>query len=170
MDADVFVTDRFDDYMDGGVHFFQEYHKNRPIRECIDKSGKRIKDKVDGCGIQAAFIVSEKGHPCIKALLDRYRDKHFGLNEDGRIKANGLIAPDIYAIGLEKYGYLYFDVEQSLGEKVFVHPSCYVAGGPKELTSHSFAIHQCSHSWFDYSPMQKFAKTIKRTIKKIIKD
>lgn len=168
MDADIFVTDRFDDYMNSGVHFFQEYHKDRPIKECIDKNGKRVRDKVDGCGIQAAFIISEKGHPYIKSLLDGYYDKHFELNEDGKIRPNELIAPDIYAIGLEKYGYTYFDVEQNLGENAFVHPSCYVAGGHKELTTYSFAIHQCSHSWFDYTPIQKFARRIKRITKKML--
>lgn len=168
MDADVFVTDRFDKYMNGGVHFFQEYHKNRPINECIDKNGKRIKDKVDGCGIQAAFIISEKGHPYIKNLLNCYYDRHFELNDEGKIKSNELIAPDIYAMGLEKYGYVYLDKGQDLGKNVYVHPSCFVAGGQSELSSKSFAIHQCSHSWFDYTPIQKFEKKIKRLMKKII--
>ena len=165
MDADIFITGRFDQYMERGVHFFQEYHKNMPINDCIDSAGHRIGKKVIGCGIQAAFIIAEKGHPYIKMLLENYKLRHFELDEAGKVKKDEFIAPDIYAINLEKYGYIYRDEYQDLGCNVCVHPSYYVAGGPSELTTKAFAIHECAHSWFDYSYAQKIKNSVKKYIR-----
>ena len=160
MDADIFITDRFDQFMDEGVTFFQEYHSSYPIYEYIDENGHRIKDYVEGCGIQAAFFISEKGHPYVKALLDNYMDKHFSLDQSGKMKEGELIAPAIYALKLEEFGYRYLDVFQDLGSKVYIYPSKYVAGAPREVNVESFAIHQCSHSWADFTFFQKATSTV----------
>lgn len=167
MDADVLITKRFDEYMDKGVHFFQEYHKNMPISSCVDSLGRRTASKVMGCGIQAAFIIAEKGSPYIKELINQYNERHFLLNQDGKMMKDELIAPDIYAMALEKYGYKYVDESQKLGPNVFVHPSRYVAGGPSELTTEAFAIHQCAHSWYDYNIAQKIKIRVKELLNKL---
>jgi hypothetical protein len=171
MDTDMFVTRRFDEFMNGSVNLFNEYHNKLLVKGDIDKDGKRVDsvNAVNGCGIQAAFMISEPHNPYIKMIMDYYKDKHFALGSNGKIKKDELISPAIYAIQLEKCGYKYMDKKQDLENGLIIYPSKYVAGSSGEVTSESFAIHQCEHSWFDYTPIQKLKIKIKKILKKIIK-
>ena len=166
MDADIYLVERFDAFFYNRVTLFQEYHANSNVESQIDSNGNRTVDCVNGCGIQAAFLIAEKQNPYIKQLLEYYSDKRFILDSSGKVRKNELISPSIYAIASEQYGYIYKDVMQKLSiGGVVIYPSKYVAGGEKEITSDSFAIHQCEHSWYDFSKYELFKKFIKKIIK-----
>lgn len=79
----------------------------------IDNEGNLLGNaRPTGIGLQAAFMIAKKENPVIEHILSYYKDKHF-LKEDGSM-ATDLIAPTIFAMQIEKYGYRYKDEEQSL--------------------------------------------------------
>ena len=168
MDSDILVKRRFDQFMNNRLVMFQEYHKHlvsKIPKEQLDYDGRNLYfgKNVCGIGIQAAFFMSEKGHPFLKELLDYYTDRHFIL-EDNSYDVN-LIAPDIYAMSAEKHGYRYVNEKQDLGEGIFIYPSNFVAGGLYENSKEAFAVHCILHSWFEDSFWVKFKKSIKRFVK-----
>lgn len=146
MDSDIFVQKRFDEFLEKRCVFFQEYHHS-DLTQYIDEFGQRLDSigHVNGMGIQAALFMAEKGSPFIKDLLDDYSGMHF-LLEDGTFYMS-LIAPDIYALKAEKYGYKYLNIEQHLMDCVDVYPSSYVGSSIALRTEKSFAVHCISHSW-----------------------
>ena len=150
MDSDIYVQKRFDEFMEKRCAFFQEYHPTMDITQYVDENGNRRSGVpfVRGCmGIQAALFMSEPGNVYIKELLDDYKEKHFIL-EDGTFFMSAL-APDLYALKAEQYGYKYLDVEQHLAEDLVVYHSLYVGSTISLRTKFSFAVHGTSHSWDD---------------------
>lgn len=150
MDSDIFVKRRFDEFLTDKVVLFHEYHapmvKQNP-EGIIDSEGRKVKDaSYTGCGIQAAFMISQPGQPYIKALLDYYCTHHF-LREDGTYDMT--ISPSIFCqIAQHMLDYRFIDTEQH-SEGVTIYPSKYVAGGVKEVTKDAFAVHCVAHSWYD---------------------
>lgn len=128
--------------------FFQEYHPSMDIRQYVDENGNR-RDWVPfvrGCmGIQAAMFMSEPGNSFIKDLLDDYEEKHFIL-EDGTFYMSAL-APDLYALKAERYGYKYLNAEQHLRDDILIFPSSYVGSTIALRTEKSFAVHCINHGW-----------------------
>lgn len=166
MDTDIFLKKRFDEFMDEKVALFQEYHKELNYYDMgIDSNGNRLNDYVKNCGIQAAFMISEKGNNYIKSILDYYDNKHFSTDANGKVRDNELIAPAIFAIQLEQYGYKYLDAYQDIGNGVKVFPSKYVAGHAREETKESFAIHYCDHSWYDFTTFERIKRSIRRRLR-----
>lgn len=162
MDTDIFIRKRFDEFMNNDVVLFQEYHNfivNSQSEISLDKEGNRKPEVsvVPGIGIQAAFMMSVKGAPFIKHLFDYYKDRHFII--DSLKYDMEVIAPSIFALRAEKFGYKYIDEKQELGT-VTIYPSCFVAGLVEEVTSDSFAIHECANSW----KKDTFIKILKRKI------
>ena len=149
MDSDIFVQQRFDAFLKKKCVFFQEYHPSVFTSNDVDESGNRHKsiDCVTGMGIQAALFMSEPKHPFIRALLEYYQGKHFVL-EDGTYNMS-LLAPAVYALSAEKYGYRYINIGQRLTCDVDVFPSDYVASDIPYRKKAAFAVHCASHSWHD---------------------
>lgn len=151
MDSDIYVQKRFDEFLDQRCAFFQEYYPSIVRPDELDEYGHRLSSVkfVQGAGIQAALFMSEPGNTFIKDLLEDYTQKHFILKDGTFYKT--LIAPSIYAIKAEQYGYKYLDVEQHLGKDIIIYPSLYVGSMIPERRNINFAIHCASHSWFyDY--------------------
>ena len=157
MDSDIYVQQRFDDFLRKKCVFFQEYHPSVYMAKDVDESGYRLKSMefVTGMGIQAALFMSEPKHPFIKDLLEYYQGKHFVL-EDG-VYNMSLLAPAVYALRAEKYGYRYMNIGQRLTCDVDVFPSDYVASDIPLRKKDTFAVHCASHSWHD-----EFQKNIQR--------
>ncbi len=158
MDSDIYVRKRFDDFLAKRCVFFQEYHPSMNMMKFIDESGNRLASEecVHGMGIQAAFFMSEPGNVFIKDLLEDYRKRHFIL-EDGTFYMS-LIAPDLYALKAEAYGYKYLNIEQHLDDNIDVFPSDYVASAISLMTETCFAVHCVSHSWDDEFEEQAIKK------------
>ena len=159
MDSDIYVQKRFDEFMEKRCAFFQEYHPTMDITQYVDENGNRRSGVpfVRGCmGIQAALFMSEPGNVWIKKLLDDYKDKHF-ISEDGSYSMTAL-APDLYALNAEKFGYKYRNVEQHLTEDLVVFPSIYVGSTISLRTEKSFAVHCIHHGWDEDFQNLKYRK------------
>ena len=164
MDADIAVRSRFDHFMNDKLVLFQEYHLQmvkKTKTNKIDKNGYNLNigKFVTGIGIQAAFMMSEKGHPFVKTLLSHYENRNF-IRIDGTYDVD-VIAPAIYASYAEKIGYRYMDEIQKL-DNITIYPSKYISSSYYEINKDSFSLHCCAHSWFKPS----FIMRVKRIIKK----
>lgn len=148
MDSDIYVHKRFDEFMEKRCAFFQEYYPSIVRSDELDEQGHRLSsvEFVQGAGIQAALFMSEPGNVFVKDLLDSYSSRHFIL-EDGTF-FKSIIAPAIYAIKAEQYGYRYWDIEQHLTKDLVIFPSLYVGSMIPEGKNTNFAVHCASHSWF----------------------
>lgn len=168
MDSDIAIRNRFDTFMTNQLVLFQEFHKRivkNSKNNSIDKNGnnKNHGQSVDGIGIQAAFMISVKGHPFIKELLSYYENLNF-IHDDGSFHMN-IIAPSIYAIKAEEIGYKYIDNIQHLNN-ITIYPSKYVASSFEEINKENFALHCTYHSWYKPSIIQKIKSTIKKILNK----
>lgn len=171
MDSDILVLKRFDEFMINEVAFFQEYHKELAKKalklDIINSEGCRTGDSLPcGIGLQAAFIIAQKGNRVIKHLLDYYQDKHF-VKPNGEM-ATDTISPTIFALRAEGFGYRYLDEEQTLFPGIKVYPSCYVAPGKNERDKRNFAIHCISHSWAEQTLRYRIIQMIKKPIRKLM--
>ena len=170
MDSDVIVKKSLDVFLDNKLTLFQECHKGmvgKMPKGILDSNGIRLGEKMpSGIGIQAAFMIAQKGNQIIGDMLAYYNGKHF-IKEDGTM-ATDLIAPTIFALQLEKYGYRYIDEEQMLAEGMKVLPSCYVAPGKSELDKRNYAIHCINHSWQADSLKFRFMQLIKNPIRRLL--
>lgn len=149
LDSDVLMQQRLDKYLDCGFVSSIELNPNfiDVIRSSVDEGyhRKNTVHNVRGMGVQAAIIGSEKGHVFPKELLDYYHANSF-IKEDGTF--NQLPAPAIYALLLEKYGFLYKDADQKLDADMVIYNSTVFAGF-QTCTFHSVGIHMCAGSWVD---------------------
>ena len=129
-----------------------------------DGTSKIPHTRKPGIGIQAAVIAAEQGHPFLKACMDWYEDRHFKL--EGCNYDNCVIAPDIYAVVAENYGFRYADERQTLPGRMLVLPSEYFVTLPLQTTENSYAIHLCANSWCDETrpPLQRGLDKARRNI------
>lgn len=171
MDSDIYILQRFDNFMTNKLVLFQEYHESQlhkySTSNKLDERGKNLSSSnIKGCGIQAAFFMGESGNPILKEILDYYVNRHF-IQDDGTFDME-LISPDIYAMALEKHGYCYIDKKQELDFDTIVYPSQFVAGDFTEYQKSNFAVHCVSHSWYEPSCIERWIKILKSAIKKVL--
>ena len=160
LDSDVILLKKMDSFLHHSFFSSMEYHPAQ-IEKCnslshLDADGHRIDDAfVEGIQIQAAVMGAEAGSPFVKKVLDWYQDKHF-VKDDGTLRTD-VLSPYIYARVAEELGFVYKDIEQQLPEGVHIYPSEIFAGNKHEVTSQSYAIHMCAHSWH-LSPWEKIRR------------
>ncbi|WP_303920007.1 glycosyltransferase family 32 protein [Treponema berlinense] len=110
-DSDVFVKKSFDDFLQNsfftGIEFNEKKFYATKSNELLNQDGtKKNPDSIiQGLSIQSAILGAEKGNQCIKDIMDFYENKHF-INPDGTFYSK-MIAPDVQAFALEKYGFIY---------------------------------------------------------------
>lgn len=110
-DSDVFVKKSFDDFLQNsfftGIEFNEKKFYATKSNELLNQDGtKKNSDSIiQGLSIQSAILGAEKGNQCIKDIMDFYENKHF-INPDGTFYSK-MIAPDVQAFALEKYGFIY---------------------------------------------------------------
>ncbi len=167
MDTDVLVKKNFDDFLSYDFFTSVEYHTSIVEEEQTqqylneDGSSKKPLTSIPGIGIQAAILGAIKGHSFIKACMDNYTDNHF-IKDDGSFN-NKILAPSIYAITAEKYGFKYIDKYQYLQEKMLILPSTVFASTLALADGDSFAIHCCAGSWRDKNPKKSKCKILARS-------
>ena len=171
-DSDIFFLKRFDDLLTNRLVLFHEYTQSyfekRNPKRMFDKDGHNlIKGKaVIGLNIQAALMISEPNHPFMKQLLDYYKSIHF-VHDDGTLHMD-VIAPQIYSMLLEKWGYRYKNEKQILQDNITVYPAEYVGGNNCLRFKESFAVHCVSHSWKPSTKKEKILLKTKKIIKKLL--
>lgn len=149
LDMDIKVLKPLDDFLDNDFFTFNEYYPRRfkelNNESLLDAQGHRIREGKIAFGLQAAILGGEKGSSFVKELMGYYEDRHF-LLQDGSLDTQ-IIAPTIYVRIAEKYGFVYRDVKQDLGNRVTIYPSYYVAATGDMISNSNYAIHYCAHSW-----------------------
>ena len=170
-DSDIFMISRFDEYLTNDLVLFHEYErpsfkKNPP--DMFDAEGHNLMKGhvVKGLNIQAAFMISSGHHPFVKELLAYYENRHF-VREDGTLEMD-IIAPEVYSMKLEDWGYRYKDEKQELPRRITVNPSECVGGNNCMRFKESFAVHCVSHSWMPATPKEKAILKAKKIIKRIL--
>lgn len=171
-DSDIYFLKRFDDLITNDLILFHEiseksFKKNNPP-EMFDKDGKNLRFGVHviDFNIQAALMISVPKHPFMKELLGYY-EKHSFVNEDGSLHMN-VIAPQIFSMLLEKWGYRYKNEKQILNDNITVYPAEYVGGNNCLRYKESFAVHCVSHSWLPATKKEKIIMRLKKIIKKVL--
>ncbi len=152
LDSDVLVKKRFDKFLSSDFFTAMEYHYDTVYEhktwELLNNDGtSKSSANKEGIGIQAAVLGAIKGHPFLKDCLDFYSTQKFIL-DNGKL-FNQFIAPGIYAMIAEKYGFRYVDELQHLENNMLILPSDTFAGTPTEAKDTSYAIHYCYGSWRD---------------------
>jgi len=151
LDSDVIIKKKFDEFLNFDFFTAVEYHndlvKEANTLELLNRDGtsKVPFTRKPGIGIQAAVLGSIKSHFFLRDCLKYYEDKRFIL--DGGNLCNNIIAPDIYAMIAEKYGFKYQNELQKLNDNILILPSEIFAGSLEQATSNSYAIHCCVGSW-----------------------
>ena len=166
LDVDVIVKKRFDEFLNCGFVTSVEYHhdvvkKHDTLSLLNEKGGSAVPyTRKPGIGLQAAILGGREGHPYLKSVLDWYEDKNFILSDGSYY--NVIIAPDIYAMVAEDYGFKYRNAQQRLREDILILPSEYFAGGLSEATERTYAIHCGVGMWRDMGVVSASLKRIKK--------
>jgi hypothetical protein len=168
LDADVIVKQRFDDLLNCGFVTSVEYHQDVIERHdtlsLLNENGssKIPNTRKPGIGLQAAILGARKEHPFLKSLLDWYQKKNFILNNGAYYDKT--IAPDIYAMVAENYGFKYRDVQQYLREDILILPSEYFAGSLSQATEHTYAVHCGVGMWRDENVISAALRRFKHNL------
>ncbi len=169
LDSDVLMRKNIDEFLDNDFFSFIEYHEEgfRPYKTLIDKNGNALVDThIPGFCIQAAFMGAVKGNGFVRDCMEYYKNRSF-LSSDVKCDTS-ILAPDIYALCARKYGFVYKDCLQTLGNRMTIYPSSY-CGGTKYIASESnYAVHCCAGSWREKSFRQKIQEKISE-VKQVIK-
>lgn len=150
MDTDIFLLKRFDWLLNYPMVFFMEINEKRWVvdksAELVDKDGHCLfpETYVKGRQIQAAMFMAQKGHWCLKEIVDYYKNLHF-VHDDGNLGID-LISPWIYSKVLEKHGFLYVDKFQEFND-IKVFDSSYVGTNRYEYSKNAIALHLAEHAW-----------------------
>jgi hypothetical protein len=131
------------------VEYYRDFVEEHGTLSLLNEDGssKIPKTRKPGIGLQAAVLGGTRGHPFLKSLLDWYQDRDFIQSEGSSYDI--IIAPDVYAMVAEDYGFKYRDVQQNLRGDMLILPSDYFAGAPPQATKRTYAIHCCAGTWRD---------------------
>jgi Glycosyltransferase sugar-binding region containing DXD motif len=128
-----------------------EYHPSiveaHESLQMLDTNGLR-KDTsyyIPGVGLQAAIMGSIPSHPFLHSCLEYYDTQKFIL-PNGTLNQDP-IAPTIYAVAAEKYGFRWVDTMQTLDHNMVIYPSAILAGTSDQELPETYAVHQCAGTW-----------------------
>jgi Glycosyltransferase sugar-binding region containing DXD motif len=168
LDTDVEVRRPLDDFLGARVFTAVEYHYQLVERErtyaLLDVTGRSLEPftRKPGIGLQAAVVGGEAGHPFLRDCLAYYESRPFVL-EDGS-HFDRVIAPDVYAMVAEGYGFRYRDERQHLREGIVVLPSEVFAGAAQEATRRSHAVHYSAGGWRPASTEGRLRRAARRAL------
>jgi mannosyltransferase OCH1-like enzyme len=169
LDSDVTIKKSLNDFLENDFFTSLEYHPHIIVEQNTlsllhnDGSSKIKNTRKPGIGIQAAILGSVKGHPFLKDCLDWYSNKHF-IQDDSSL-FNKIIAPDIYAMVAEDYGFKYADIRQELKKNILILPSEYFAAKHSYVTEKTYAIHEGAGSWRE-EPETNVVKSLLKKIRR----
>lgn len=123
-DSDIFLRKRMDGFLDcsffTGIEYNEEKFLSTGSSLLLDSEGKKKSPDavVRGLSVQSAIIGAEKGCAYIKDILSFYEERHL-IKEDGSYFLE-MLAPDVQAFAIEKYGFRYADTFQKLNGGVCI--------------------------------------------------
>ena len=167
LDSDVQVLKSFDDLLNNDFFSSIEYIPDNvecfKIKEkCLNSDGSRKAEVpyIHGIGIQAAVMGAIKGNIYLKTCLEYYKKLHFRMGKGYENMA--IVAPNVYALCAEQYGFKYKNEDQSLSNGIMIYKD-EVFCIPEFANSRTYAIHLVAHSWYSPTLTQKiytfFAKS-----------
>ena len=177
LDCDVIVKRNFDEFSSHRFFSAVEYHAKPLMKEKTfdlindDGTAKLRNISKPGFGLQAAIMGSEKGHPFVRDCLAYYKDRHF-VGEDGEYSDKD-IAPGIFAMIAEDYGFTYRNERQLLDEDMLILPSEVLASSENSVSQNAYAIHCCDGSWregpghWQLSALRSCQRKIKKRMPKL---
>ena len=112
-----------------------------------DYKRKNFVGRIDGVGLQAAFMASTPHHPFIEKCLVKYQN--LSLNQ---ILEKNLLAPTIQALVAEQFGFFYKNEEQHLANSITLYPTSVIGQNAYEIKGR-LATHLCAGSW-ENSPLK----------------
>jgi len=164
LDSDVLVLKPFDSILNYNFVSAIEYIPDNVAlfdieTKCLDvnKNRKDGVPYVQGIGIQAAIMGAQKGHPYMKDCLDYYSNLEFRIGKGYDNMA--IVAPNIYARCLEKYGFKYQNKDQLLKDDMMIFKD-EVFCISEFVNERTLAIHLVEHSWYEATLVQKIYSTI----------
>lgn len=180
MDLDVIVYKPFDIFLSHRAFSSIELNP-RFLYKTVNKK------EIIGCGIEAAVIGCEKGHPWVKDIMCYYSNIHF-INSL-KFYMNIIMPRVMTRISKEKYGFRIVPIYQVLKEDIHIYPSDVFSSLydfntiGKERNDNEikrlgdnpirYAFHICAHGWWE-SPQLGLIYKIKHILihifgKKIIR-
>ena len=130
MDSDIFLYRRFDRFLpeEGGCSTFHE----------------KIYPEHTDFGLQAAFVMGEKGNEYCRRLVDYYRNHHYVLSDGSH---DDTISPIVMREEAMKLGYEIRDEEQRL-PGLTVYPTHYLAPRKRyKIDGETVGQHRVYGSW-----------------------
>jgi hypothetical protein len=170
LDTDVILKKRLDELLIHDLFVSVEYHpdiiKEHDTLSLIHSNGayKEPFTEKPGIGIQAAVIGGTQGHPFLKDCLEWYRRNRFIL--PGGKYNNVVIAPEIYAMVAEKFGFRYIDERQDLDALTILSSETF-AGSAAYETENSYAVHLCIGGWRDKPEKTPMNRLLQRVLQKL---
>jgi len=183
LDTDVFVKKSFNDLLH--YDFFSSLERDLttiPINSeytnyFLNNENPNLKNnkinRIDGFGLQAAIFGAKAKNLFIKDCMNWYENNNLLSTYTFPGKKNGVIAPDVYAALLQKYGFKYISGIQQLINNMIILPADYF---PNHIykTDNAYAVHICENSWNiknNKSFIKKIVELIKRNniIRKFLK-
>ncbi|MFT7036965.1 MAG: mannosyltransferase OCH1-like enzyme [Cyclobacteriaceae bacterium] len=151
LDVDVIVKKSFDEFLQvaffSSIEYYNHTVKKNNSHNLLNENGsvKKPFSKIPGIGIQAAVMGSTKGHPFLKDCMEHYENKRFVL-DNGELNKR-ILAPVIYSMAAEKFGFRYVNERQILKNGMLMLPSVTFAANTNQARDESYAIHLCNGSW-----------------------
>lgn len=133
------------------IEFHENLYKKHKTSTLLSAGGaSKIKYTAKpGVGMQAAVMGSVAGHPFLADVLRWYSCRDFF--ESGENYYGGILAPTVFAMIAEDYGFRYLDVMQSVNSGMLLLPSKLISGNLMQATDEAFAVHCCAGGWRDKS-------------------
>ncbi|WP_337644270.1 glycosyltransferase family 32 protein [Paraprevotella clara] len=158
LDTDVIVKKKFDDFLNwnfvSAVEWHEDLFERNKSNKMLDSDGKRLDPTimdVVGCGILAAVIMSTRGCPLLKDILEYYESQSF-IQKKGSF--NQLVSPAIFAVFAENYGFRYKNEEQHFGDGYAVYSS-EIFALKETASSETVALHIGNGSWIEDVTLKK---------------
>lgn len=178
LDCDVIVKHNFDEFLlhqfFSAVEYHQRHFKKHPATSNLvndDGTAKLKNASKPGIGLQAAIMGSEKGHPFVRDCLAFYEGRHF-IGEGGEFFDKEL-APGIFAMIAEDYGFRYKNERQVLSYDMLILPSEILASSERSASQKAYAIHLCEGHWreepgpWQRSTLRSYQLKVKRRAPKL---
>jgi hypothetical protein len=166
LDTDVYMLKSFNNLLN--YNFFSSLERDlttvppgsdyaNSIIKNENYAGNRDLKRIEGFGVQAAVFGACKGNSFLKDCMDWYEKNNYILPDGRPIESSGLVAPDIYAFIMQKYGFKYKSGFQQLDDNMVILPADHF---PNHIykTDNAYAVHLCDNSWANPGLIKRIKK------------
>jgi hypothetical protein len=150
-DTDIIVKKNIDAWRSydfvSAIEYHPAYVKEQNTLDLLHSDGtsKKMYTHKPGIGVQAAFFGATQEHPYLKRCIDFYQKQDFDLGNG--CFYDTLIAPDVYAMFAEEFGFRFKNEMQELPHNMVFFPTKMVGSTFDDETPDTHLIHSCAGSW-----------------------